>query len=79
MFCVLFIFQTRSKEGILEFRKMAQQDARGLYTNAIAFFDGKPDVYIDNCHYSNKGNILLADLVYETMIKSEGHLRKQQS
>lgn len=68
-----------AKEGILEFRKMAQQDARGLYTNAIAFFDGKPDVYIDNCHYSNKGNILLADLVYETMIKSEGHLRKQQS
>lgn len=67
-----------AKEGILEFREMARLDKSGLYINAIDLFDGEQDVFIDNCHYSRKGNELLADLIYDTMIEKEGILKKYQ-
>ena len=34
-----------AKEGILEFRKMAQQDARGLYTTQLPFLMASGCIY----------------------------------
>ena len=65
-------------ERSLEFRRLALQDKDGIYTNAIAFFDKNSDMYIDNCHYSNKGNELIANLIYDTLIEKEGVLKKHQ-
>lgn len=70
--------ETRNcRKGMLEFRELASQEDSRVYVNAIDYLDKESDVYIDNCHYSSKANKLIADLIYETMIKEEGTLRKK--
>lgn len=67
-----------SRKEILEFRKMALQQENSIYTSAIDFFDKQSDMFIDTSHYSSRGNKLVADLIYKTMIKEEGELKKQK-
>ncbi len=70
--------ETRNcRKGMLEFRELALQERNRIYVNAIDYLDKMSDMYIDNCHYSSKANKLIADLIYETMIKKEGTLKKK--
>ncbi len=68
----------KCRKGMLEFRELASQEEKRIYVNAIDYLDKESDMYIDNCHYSNKANKLIADFVYKAMIKEEGTLKKKK-
>lgn len=63
---------------MLSFRKQALLEEEKIYINLIDFLDKEDDMYIDTCHYSGKGNKAIADLVYETIMKKEGRLRRKK-
>lgn len=65
-----------SRKGILEFRYLTLQETKSIYINTIDFLDKKADMYIDNVHYSSLGNRLIADMIYDTILKEEGVLKK---
>lgn len=39
-----------------------------FYNNLMELFDNKDDMFIDACHYSEKGNAILADIVYKDVV-----------
>lgn len=64
------------RKGMLEYRRRASLEKNGVYVNMIDLLDKKENMYIDNAHYSNRANELIADYIYEFMIKKEGLLQK---
>lgn len=49
------------------FREKVMSEREHIYTNLIDLFDKKENMYIDNCHYSNKANDIIANIVYDTL------------
>lgn len=49
------------------FRIESRQD--DFYINLLSLFDEQEGMFIDNCHYSEKANELLAEIVYEKLLK----------
>ncbi len=49
------------------FREKVMSEREHIYTNLIDLFDNKENMYIDNCHYSNKANDIIANIVYDTL------------
>ena len=49
------------------FRIESRQD--DFYINLLSLFDEKEGMFIDNCHYSENANGILAEIVYEKLIK----------
>lgn len=48
------------------FRKESTQD--DFYTNIISIFDAMDGMFIDACHYTEKANEMLADIVYGQLV-----------
>lgn len=55
-------------ENTCIFRERARNEKENTYTNLIDIFDTKEKMYIDNCHYSNEANDILAGIVYNTLL-----------
>lgn len=50
------------------FRERAGKESAPAYRNLIDLFDQETEMYIDYCHYSEKANDMLADIVFNTVI-----------
>lgn len=48
------------------FRERSSQN--DFYKNLMELFDEKDGMFIDACHYSEKGKMILADIVYEDVV-----------
>ena len=46
--------------------------ADGEYINLISLFEDKEGMYIDECHYSNAANEIIADIVVDELLKHIG-------
>ncbi len=64
------------RKEMLEFRRRVLLEKDKICINMLDFLDKGSDMYIDICHYSEKGNQLIADMIFETIRKQEGKLRK---
>ena len=61
----------RCSENAKLFAERADQ-ADGEYINLISLFEDKEGMYIDECHYSNAANEIIADIVMDELIKHIG-------
>ncbi|MBD5521748.1 MAG: SGNH/GDSL hydrolase family protein [Lachnospiraceae bacterium] len=65
----LFETTMHEKRDMLEntriYREKAQNEMSDIFINLIDRFDAEKGMYIDYCHYSNKGNEMLADIVFQ--------------
>lgn len=61
----------RCSENARLFKERADQEDRE-YINLISLFEDKEGMYIDECHYSNAGNEIIADIVVDELIKVIG-------
>lgn len=69
--------ETRNcRKGILEYRRSASMEDDSIYINMVDLLDNEENMYIDNCHYSNQANRLIANFIYETIINKEGAFKK---
>ncbi len=65
------LFETvmHEKRDMLEntriYREMTRKEKDSVYINLIDRFDGEKGMYIDYCHYSDKGNEMLAEIVFQ--------------
>lgn len=50
------------------FRERAGKESDPAYRNLINLFDQETEMYIDYCHYSEKANNMLADVVVKTVV-----------
>ncbi len=50
------------------FRECAGKESDPAYRNLINLFDQETEMYIDYCHYSEKANNMLADIVVKTVV-----------
>ncbi len=65
-------FETlRCSENARLFKERADQTNKE-YVNLISLFEDKEGMYIDECHYSNAGNEIIADIVLDEFIKRFG-------
>ena len=55
-------------EDFWGFRERARKESDPAYRNLIDLFDHETEMYIDYCHYSEKANNMLADIVFKTVI-----------
>lgn len=53
------------------FKERADQTGKE-YVNLISLFEDKEGMYIDECHYSNAGQEIIADIVLDELIKRFG-------
>lgn len=58
----------RCSENARLFAVKADQ-ADGEYINLISLFEDKEEMYIDECHYSNAANEIIADIVVDELVK----------
>lgn len=49
------------------FREESRQD--DFYVNLLSLFDEKEGMFIDNCHFSERGNEILAEIVSKKLLK----------
>ena len=61
----------RCSENARLFKERADQTNKE-YVNLISLFEDKEGMYIDECHYSNAGNEIIADIVLDEFIKRFG-------
>ncbi len=61
----------RCSENARLFAERADQ-VGGEYINLISLFEDKEGMYIDECHYSNAANEIIADIVVDELIKHIG-------
>lgn len=52
---------------ISSFRLRSRQD--DFYINLLSLFDNKEGMFIDNCHYSEEANMILANIVSQELLK----------
>lgn len=55
-------------EDFWVFRERSGKESDPVYRNLIDLFDQETEMYIDYCHYSEKANDMLADIVFKTVI-----------
>lgn len=55
-------------EDFWVFRERSGKESAPVYQNLINLFDQETEMYIDYCHYSEKANDMLADVVFKTVI-----------
>lgn len=71
--------ETRTcREGMLDYRRSARQEKNSIYVNMIDLLDNNENMYIDNAHYSNSANEIIADFIYESILEKERSLKKNQ-
>ncbi len=58
----------RCSENARLFAEKANQ-ADGDYINLISLFEDREEMYVDECHYSNAANEIIADIVVDELIK----------
>lgn len=69
------LFETvmHEKRDMLEntriYREKARLEKDGVYRNLIDKFDAEKGMYIDYCHYSGRGNEMLAEIVFQCVQK----------
>lgn len=56
-----------SLENTVTFRERARNEKDKAYHNLISLFDDIEGAYIDYCHYSDKGNEMIADIIFDTV------------
>lgn len=56
---------TEHKEYVEEYKVKALRETDQFYIKLLSMFEGKKEMYIDMCHYSNKANRLIAECVFE--------------
>lgn len=61
----------RCHENARLFKERADQ-ADGEYINLISLFEDQEGMYVDECHYSNAANEIIADIVVDELIKFIG-------
>lgn len=61
----------RCSENARLFKERADQTNKE-YINLISLFEDKEEMYIDECHYSNAANEIIADIVMDELIKHIG-------
>lgn len=61
----------RCSENARLFAEKADQADRD-YINLISLFEDREEMYIDECHYSNAANEIIADIVVDELIKHIG-------
>lgn len=57
-------------EDFWVFRERSKRESASAYQNLIDLFDKETEMYIDYCHYSEKANKMLADIVFKTVIEN---------
>lgn len=69
----LFEIGMHERESLLEntriFRQESKKNNSGLFKNLIDLFDEETGMFIDQCHYSDKGNEVIADIVFNAVLE----------
>lgn len=63
-------FSGDTENEAASFRTGSRQD--DFYVNLLSLFDEKENMFTDICHYSEEANKILADIVYEELLKDSG-------
>lgn len=63
------------KRDRYSFREKSSQN--DFYKNLMELFDNKDGMFIDACHYSEEGKVVLADIVYEDIVGMMKGISKQ--
>lgn len=58
-------------ENAKQFKSVAEREVKKIYINLMSIFENRGGMYIDACHYSNEGNRIIAEKIYEKMMSTE--------